>query len=568
MILCSYQTIMEKSGGFRSVEQRMFNKKNILIFFFSLFIIIFVFSISSTVSADPLDTVVSVDPSDQLVLPEKDFNFGVYCVPGQPIKAFELKLFFNASLISVNSVTEGDFFDGYPTFFSSGVIDNSAGSLINVYSLIVGDGNVTDPGTLVTISCTSKSILGDSFLDLLDVGIANETNFVPISVSDGNVQIINSFVFSSESPSDNTVNVPIDTSSLSISIENVFGNPFYWEISTSPDVGESSAANDTNGTKSCSVSGLSYSTAYTWYVNCKDLVNDEWSNQSYSFTTEEEPGSPPGGGGGFIINNGEPPVEENNPPEKPIRPSGPIFIEKGSLYEYSTSSYDTDEDELRFRFSWGDGTFSDWTDFISSNTTVSMQHFWTAVSDFSVTVIAQDKDGLNSSWSEPLDVVVSQANDSSNDTIVEINIDQSSSLVTNQSISFDGSNCFHPTGAIISYIWDFGDGVMADGISVSHVYDKPGEYVVTLNVMDDQGNFYSETMTVNIGSKVDNNDMVKTSNEGDSDNVSYVLVIVGFVIVFIAVTFVIFRDKIELKSIDKRMERLDNLINKPKDRFR
>jgi len=43
------------------------------------------------------------------------------------------------------------------------------------------------------------------------------------------------------------------------------------------------------------------------------------------------------------------------------------------------------------------------------------------------------------------------------------------------------------TGGIPPYItcrWDFGDGYIYEGLEVSHVYDDPGEYTITVTVTD------------------------------------------------------------------------------------
>jgi hypothetical protein len=186
-----------------------------------------------------------------------------------------------------------------------------------------------------------------------------------------------------------------------------------------------------------------------------------------------------------------------------------------------------------------------------------------------VTIIAQDEDGLNSSWSEPLELIVSQADENLNDTIVEIGIDNSEPLV-NQTIFFNGFECFHPTGAIVSYIWDFGDGFKSDGVNVSHVYKNPGEYVVTLNVLDNMGNSYSETMTVNIASQFDEIDLDNSESETSItffDSITYVIIGV-IIVIFASVVYIIFRDKIELKLINQRIEKLNTANKKPKDKFR
>jgi PKD repeat protein len=55
-----------------------------------------------------------------------------------------------------------------------------------------------------------------------------------------------------------------------------------------------------------------------------------------------------------------------------------------------------------------------------------------------------------------------------------------------EAVLFDGSNS---TGSspLVSYTWDMGDGTQAGGVTVSHAYERPGRYVVTLIVTDQNG---------------------------------------------------------------------------------
>jgi PKD repeat protein len=71
--------------------------------------------------------------------------------------------------------------------------------------------------------------------------------------------------------------------------------------------------------------------------------------------------------------------------------------------------------------------------------------------------------------------------------------------------SFDGSASSDPDGTIVSYEWDWGDGtepsVLGTGNATSaHTYAKPGTYMVTLTVTDDDGltNTTSHTATVSL----------------------------------------------------------------------
>lgn len=112
------------------------------------------------------------------------FNVTVYCVPSQPIKSFELKISFNPAVLQAVKVYEGDIFGTYSTFFSAGIINNTAGTLINIYNLIIGPGNVTLPGSLVIIHFNYTS-LGGSAIHIYGGGVTNETKYVDLVVTDG-----------------------------------------------------------------------------------------------------------------------------------------------------------------------------------------------------------------------------------------------------------------------------------------------------------------------------------------------------------------------------------------------
>lgn len=55
-------------------------------------------------------------------------------------------------------------------------------------------------------------------------------------------------------------------------------------------------------------------------------------------------------------------------------------------------------------------------------------------------------------------------------------------------ITFNGTKSFDLDGNIINYNWDFGDGTHGNGSIVSHRYSSIGKYIVTLTVIDDDGN--------------------------------------------------------------------------------
>ncbi|PSP72844.1 hypothetical protein BRC86_11505 [Halobacteriales archaeon QS_3_64_16] len=70
-----------------------------------------------------------------------------------------------------------------------------------------------------------------------------------------------------------------------------------------------------------------------------------------------------------------------------------------------------------------------------------------------------------------------------------------------EAIMFDASNSVDPDGEIVRYEWDFGDGsedLTAELPTVSHAFEEPGTYVVSLRVTDDDGDtdVIQKTVTV------------------------------------------------------------------------
>ncbi len=73
--------------------------------------------------------------------------------------------------------------------------------------------------------------------------------------------------------------------------------------------------------------------------------------------------------------------------------------------------------------------------------------------------------------------------------------------------TFDASSSYDPANKKLSFLWDFGDGATSEEPIVTHVYEKAGEYRVTLRVKNDSGlgcdtAYTSETVKVNIAPRV------------------------------------------------------------------
>ncbi|MGA1841276.1 MAG: PKD domain-containing protein [bacterium] len=64
--------------------------------------------------------------------------------------------------------------------------------------------------------------------------------------------------------------------------------------------------------------------------------------------------------------------------------------------------------------------------------------------------------------------------------------------------TFDGSFSSDIDGIIDSYEWDFGDGSTATGKAVTHTFNNPGDYLVSLTVTDDDGATSTATKNVSV----------------------------------------------------------------------
>lgn len=62
-------------------------------------------------------------------------------------------------------------------------------------------------------------------------------------------------------------------------------------------------------------------------------------------------------------------------------------------------------------------------------------------------------------------------------------------------VSFDASSS---TGNILSYEWDFGDGVTETGVACNHTYCRTGTFYATLTIGDAEGNTCTDQLTVTV----------------------------------------------------------------------
>jgi hypothetical protein len=102
----------------------------------------------------------------------------------------------------------------------------------------------------------------------------------------GGQQLKGAPLVTSPSPLNGAINVEIDLSELQFTLDDPENDLMDYTVTTVPDIGSDSNSGVSDGNYSVSVSGLSYSTTYNWYVYVTDGINE--TNRTFSFTTRPE----------------------------------------------------------------------------------------------------------------------------------------------------------------------------------------------------------------------------------------------------------------------------------------
>ena len=93
---------------------------------------------------------------------------------------------------------------------------------------------------------------------------------------------------------------------------------------------------------------------------------------------------------------------QNHPPLKPNTPEGNKIGKPGMPYDYTTTAFDEDDDEMWFKWDWDDGNCSGWLGPYTSRGVCEATHTWSKKDDYQIKVKAKDEHGYESEWSDPL----------------------------------------------------------------------------------------------------------------------------------------------------------------------
>jgi len=154
--------------------------------------------LSTAVNALAAPVEVNVTSDIQSVESGQDLIINISIDPfNNSVTGAQFNLLFNSSILEIINITEGSLFNqnGANTAFNSGIIDNSDGTLINVWGLIITPGaNVTTKANIATITMTAKNA-GSSRLNLTHVIVSDpDSQALDVNIINGSVSVTSSSV--------------------------------------------------------------------------------------------------------------------------------------------------------------------------------------------------------------------------------------------------------------------------------------------------------------------------------------------------------------------------------------
>ncbi|MDH7517461.1 MAG: PKD domain-containing protein [Candidatus Thermoplasmatota archaeon] len=166
-------------------------------------------------------------------------------------------------------------------------------------------------------------------------------------------------------------------------------------------------------------------------------------------------------------------------------PSGP---KEGVIYEeycFQTKTFDPTDGKIYFKWSWGDGTYSEWLGPYYSGDVCNVCHYWNNVKEYNVRVKARNN-YRESEWSEPLKINIKSA-PPSKPLIKGPKNGKPGEILEYSFYSSD------PDKQDIEYFIDWGDGDTTgwigpykneETIKLKHVYSKKKVYTIRAKARD------------------------------------------------------------------------------------
>jgi PKD repeat protein len=173
----------------------------------------------------------------------------------------------------------------------------------------------------------------------------------------------------------------------------------------------------------------------------------------------------------------------------------------GDVIDFDASaSYDVDGTIVSYSWSFGDG---------NTGSGVNASHSYVDNGVYTVTLTVTDDDGATGSKTASITV-------KNRPPVADINT-ATTILDKEEIVTFNASESYDPDGTIVSYLWNFGDGTTATGVTASHSYPASGEYTVKLTVTDNDGATGSTTVTKTVRNQPPLASFTESAHRVDTD---------------------------------------------------
>lgn len=138
------------------------------------------------------DTNVNILPPSETAGYGDKLILQVYVEPDRPIAGLQLDLNYDPSLININKIEEGDLFSNSdsPVMFNPGNINESSGTVSQIYSTIIMDNSITKEGIFCIIHLETQSKEGICQLRINNLVLGDEQGeILPVRSLDSIISI-------------------------------------------------------------------------------------------------------------------------------------------------------------------------------------------------------------------------------------------------------------------------------------------------------------------------------------------------------------------------------------------
>lgn len=189
----------------------------------------------------------------------------------------------------------------------------------------------------------------------------------------------------------------------------------------------------------------------------------------------------------------------NRAPERPIL-TGPAAGRPGDSLTYAVVSTDPEGQEVAYKFAWGDTASIEWSPSYTGGQPVLRVHAFADTGHYTIRVNARDSKEKESGWSDSLVVTISELPPGKPITPVG-QVHCTTGVTYTYKVM-----AVHPQGESLEFQFDWGGAVgnwgqstaSGETLSVDHVYDTAGTYVVAARARDGGGliSEWSDALTV------------------------------------------------------------------------